>query len=358
MKNQRLIIEELNRIKIVMKYDSSKTLTENENKEQLNEVYWWLVGGKLLSGAAIKGAIPAGAKLIGSFGSATAAQNALLAGTAGTAAGGGTAATTGTFLGLGPVGWGVLAVIGIAALGTWAYTKDADIEKVRTLFNMCVYHQDRDKWKKYLSDKEVEEKADKLFKAMDDKMFGISFGGFGIPQTDEDAIYAVMKSFESPGDFCAVSKKYEQKYKNSLIEDLDSDFDYGWDEIANPIVKMTEEYAKKQAKEFCDSDPEECAKKTVEACKKNPKLENCREILGNSEDSIDVSDIDKETNDDDEESDQDKSSNNIKNYTVAQGDNLYKIARENNTNILNILKLNPNIIDPSKIEVGQIIKLG
>ena len=159
---------------MIMSYDSSRTLTENENKEQLNEVYWWIVGGKLLSGAAIKGAIPAGAKLLGSFGSASAAKAALAAGTAGTAAGGGTAAagTTATFLGLGPVGWTILGVIGLAALGTWAYTKDADIEKVRTLFNMCVYHEDREKWKKYLSAAEVEKKADQLFKAMDEKLYG------------------------------------------------------------------------------------------------------------------------------------------------------------------------------------------
>lgn len=344
-------------MKMIMGYDSSRTLTENENKEQLNEVYWWIVGGKLLSGAAIKGAIPAGAKLLGSFGSASAAKAALAAGTAGTAAGGGTAAagTTTTFLSLGPVGWTILGVIGLAALGTWAYTKDADIEKVRTLFNMCVYHEDREKWKKYLSAAEVEKKADQLFKAMDEKLYGF------LPQTDEEMVYGVMKSFKSPGDFCAVSKKYEQKYKNSLIEDLDGDFDYGWEEIANPIVKMTEEYAKQQAKEFCDSDPEECAKKTVEACKKTPDLPKCKELMGKPDDVIDVKDeVDSKDNEEgsEEEKDQVKTDNTGKEYTVVQGDNLYKIARENNINLVNLLKLNPDIIDPSEIEVGQIIKLG
>lgn len=252
MKNEKLIIEELNRMKKMMNYNTSKTNEENKVISEI-DISSLLKGGD--SDSTKDTAMKIGGGILGMK---------ILGGLFG--GGGGAAATTGTFLGLGPVGWTILGVAGLAALGTWAYTKDSDIDKIRTIFEMCKTNPDKDKWKKFMSETEIKSSADKLFKAMDDKMFGISFMGYGIPQTREEDVYEVMKSFKSPGDFCAVSNYYEQTYKNTLMDDLDGDFDYGWEEIAIPLVKMIEEYAKNETKEYCESNDEECKDKLIQAC--------------------------------------------------------------------------------------------
>jgi hypothetical protein len=269
-----------------MVYNTS--LTSKENQETIQESnlmrYWLLPTGKLLAGNKIKGVIPTGAKAIGMFSSLSAAKNFLLGSTtaaagAGTAAAGtvaagttagagaaGTAAVTGTFLGLGPVGWTILAVAGLAALGTWYFTKDSDTDKIKEIFNMCENDPESKKWKKFMSETDVKKIIYQLRKAMK---------GFG---TDEKSVYDALSQFKSPGDFCSVSKTYKQYYNESLFDAIDDDFDYGWDEIANPLVKMIEEYAKKETEEFCKENPEDCAKKLEEFCKKNPNDSKCKNI--------------------------------------------------------------------------------
>jgi len=287
MKNDKIIKEELLRIKTLMVYNTS--LTSKENQETIQESnlmrYWLLPTGKLLAGNKINGVIPTGAKAVGMFSSLSAAKNFLLgssaagtaaagAGTAaagaGTAAAGagaaGTAAVTGTFLGLGPVGWTILAVGGLAALGTWYFTKDTDTDKIKEIFDMCENNPESKKWKEVMSVWEVQDITTKLRYAMK---------GFG---TDEEAVYSALSQLKSPGDFCAVSEKYKEYYNESLFEAIDDDFDYGWDEIANPLVKMIEEYAKKETEEFCKENPEDCAKKLEEFCKKNPNDSKCKNI--------------------------------------------------------------------------------
>lgn len=289
MKNDKIIKEELLRIKTLMVYNTS--LTSKENQEIIQESnlmrYWLLPSGKLMAGNKINGVIPTGAKAIGMFSSLSAAKNFLLGSTtavagAGTAvagagaagagaagagaAGAGTAAVTGTFLGLGPVGWTILAVAGLAALGTWYFTKDSDTDKIKDIFNMCENDPESKKWKKFMSEREVIDITTKLGKAMK---------GFG---TDEEAVYDALSQFKSPGDFCSVSEKYKKYYNESLFEAIDDDFDYGWDEIANPLVKMIEEYAKKETEEFCKENPEDCAKKLEEFCKNNPNEIKCKDI--------------------------------------------------------------------------------
>ena len=302
MKNDKIIKEELLRIKTLMVYNTS--LTSKENQETIQESnlmrYWLLPTGKLMAGNKIKGVIPTGAKSIGMFSSLSAAKNFLLgsttaaagagtaaagtaaagtaaAGTAGAGtaaagtaaagtAGAGTAAVTGTFLGLGPVGWTILAVGGLAALGTWYFTKDTDTDKIKEIFDMCENNPESKKWKRFMSETDVKKIIRKLRKAMK---------GFG---TDEKSVYDALSQFKSPGDFCAVSEKYKEYYNESLFEAIDDDFDYGWDEIANPLVKMIEEYAKKETEEFCKENPEECDKKLEEFCKKNPNEIKCKDI--------------------------------------------------------------------------------
>lgn len=47
-----------------------------------------------------------------------------------------------------------------------------------------------------------------------------------------------------------------------------------------------------------------------------------------------------------------------KTYTVVSGDTMYGIARKFNTTLNNLLKLNPEITNPSIINVGQVLKVG
>ena len=307
MKDKKLILEELNRIKNLMGYDRSKTLNENINEADgiVDKVYRWLLpSGDIINGDKIKGMIPKGAEqlnakdvetaigvagglktvssIVGGGGGATAATAAtgaaevgagvaaaeVGAGVAGAAgAAGATPAAAATFLGLGPVGWIALGVIGITALGVWGMTKDDDMGMITRLFDMCKTSPDRKKWKRFLTDDQARALSGKLFKAMD---------GLG---TDEDAVYNVFKSLKSPADFCKVSDVYEKSFDESLLEALDGDFDYGWEPIATSLVDMTKNYAQSEAEDYCEKNPEECAEKLRLYCEKNPKDTKCKDVV-------------------------------------------------------------------------------
>lgn len=44
-------------------------------------------------------------------------------------------------------------------------------------------------------------------------------------------------------------------------------------------------------------------------------------------------------------------------YTVKKGDYLEKIARDHNTTVEKIMKLNPKIKNPNHIEIGWVLQL-
>lgn len=309
MTDKKIIIEELNRIKNLMAYNRSKTLNENINEGWFDTLYntsdgkiarWLLPSGDIITGDKIKGGIPKGAdqlnaknaekvidvvggaqtasSLLGGGGTTAAATGAEVVGAeivgAGAVATTTTEAAAATFLGLGPVGWAIIGVASIAALGVWAFTKDDKMSMIKKLFGICESSKDKDKWKRYMSDDEVKTKSGILYHAMD---------GLG---TDEDAVYGVFKSFKSPGDFCAVSEKYKNKFKESLIDALDGDFDYGWEEIANPLVEMTKKYAQAESEAYCKDHVQECADNLKKYCKKIPNDPKCKVLKTNSVDFV------------------------------------------------------------------------
>jgi len=301
MKDNKIILEELNRIKTLMGYDRSKTLNENINEADgmVDKIYRWLLpSGDIIKGTDIKGKIPKGSKLLngdnaenavdvvtgvetassllgggGTTAAATGAEvvGAEVLGAGAVAAAGGETAAAATFLGLGPVGWTILGVAGLAALGYWAATKDDKMSMIKNLFGICQSSKDKDKWKRYMSDDEVKKNSGILYHAMD---------GLG---TDEDAVYGVFRLFKSPGDFCAVSERYEKTFKESLLDALDGDFDYGWEEIANPLVEMTKKYAQTESEEYCKNHVEECAENLKLYCDKTPKDPKCKVLETNNE---------------------------------------------------------------------------
>lgn len=280
MENKKIITEELSRIKNLMGYDRSKTLNENINEGKYDTsdgkiARWLLPSGDIIDANKIKGMIPKGSEQL-NVKKATDVVSAV--GTVSSLTGGGGAASTvvaaagktaaaSTFLGLGPVGWTVLGVAGIAALGLWGMTKDDDMGMITRLFDMCKTSPDRKKWKRFLTDDQAKGLSGKLFHAMD---------GLG---TDEDAVYKVFKSLKSPADFCKVCDGYENSFDESLLEALDGDFDYGWEPIAKSLVDMTKNYAESEVEDYCKKNPEECAEKLRLYCEKNPKDDKCKDVV-------------------------------------------------------------------------------
>lgn len=124
------------------------------------------------------------------------------------------------------------AVVGVAALGAWLYNKDNKKDAVEKLFNSC-------KDPKYnissvprkLSDNQIREMVSKIEEALS------SLG------TDEQALAEVFNTIGQSGsmsDLCALISEYEEYTGTSLIEDLDSDIDSDsdWNLIYRPIYGL------------------------------------------------------------------------------------------------------------------------
>ena len=175
--------EALDRIKLMMKYDTSKTL--NENVKTINE------------------ALPAALVPIVAWASSAA-------------------------------GIGTLSAGGLAGLGTWIYNVQGGgdaFSKTQTFFQGCSSLDA--KLKPTQSKGDHREAADSIYNAIQ---------GIG---TDEDAIKGAISSMETVADLCAMYKYYNKTY-GDLYDDLDSDLDgesfrqYVWSAIA-PIVDDAEE---------------------------------------------------------------------------------------------------------------------
>ncbi len=183
--------EALQRIKLMMEYDTSKTLNENVEtiKQPINEI------------APLLGFIPMALPWL--------------------------------------IGYGTAAAAGI---GTWIYNVQGGgdaFSKAQTFFAGC---SSLDKNLKPLQSKgDHREAADSIYNAIE---------GIG---TDEDAIKGAISSMESVADLCAMYKYYNKTY-GDLYEDLDGDLDgesfrrYVWSAIA-PIVDDAEENLKQAKKE-------------------------------------------------------------------------------------------------------------
>ena len=179
--------EALDRIKLMMKYDTSKTLNENVEtiKQPINE------------------ALPAVLVPIVTW--LTSATGILT-----------TSAVAGT------------------GVGTWIYNVQGGgdaFSKTQTFFAGC---SSLDKNLKPTQSKgDHREAADSIYNAIEG------------PGTDEDAIKGAISSMETVADLCAMYKYYNKTY-GDLYEDLDGDLDgesfrrYVWSAIA-PIVDDAEE---------------------------------------------------------------------------------------------------------------------
>jgi hypothetical protein len=241
--------EALQRVKLMMKYDSSKTLTENINevsdKTKITEAFegpgYYLNGilqPAIKSGNVVKGGFFANSaaefgKKIGLRGAAAAV------GAGGTAAAGGlTAGGIGQSIGYGLAAaapW-VLPTIAVAGLGYWLYDSVNNgmptADKVKSFLNSC--SSQNKNLKPTLSDSEIITAAENINNAIE---------GLG---TNEDVIKSSIESMPTVADLCALNAKYNARY-GDLFEDIDGDIDgtdwktYIWAPMQTIIEKSAQE---------------------------------------------------------------------------------------------------------------------
>jgi hypothetical protein len=249
--------EALERIKLMMEYDSSKTLSENV--EVINE-----------QDTATKTAISTG----------------VAAGTGAAVAGGAAAANVATTTALGSGAYsamglgaslGVESAVGAAALGgavfagaaalaltplvIWYMDKDNAKPKVERIIKYCVSDKDKiSKVPREVQDTTIRDLSDKLYDAME---------GAG---TNEESVYSVFKSLKTASDFCALVDRFNKDYgsKGDLIEWLDDDFDATseWEQIYRPIRNVVEDTLLTIKDETIE-----------DKCKTNPNDPDCKKTI-------------------------------------------------------------------------------
>ena len=239
-------LEALERIKLMMKYDMSKTL--NENKEVISEQY----AAPAVAGTAAGAGIGAGGWGTAGVGAAVGAAlpTSLAIGAAGTGAVG-TGAASGLVYGLAPYVGGSLAtagavVGGAAALAVlplvyWLVTKDTGANKVKKMFEMCSSEGAKiAKLPRKMDDATFRDMSDNIDDAINDTTFGIKGG------TDEEKLFAQFQKLQdgTASDFCAFVKYYNSHSDSGdLFDDLDSDIDAEdeWKQIYRPIRNCVED---------------------------------------------------------------------------------------------------------------------
>jgi len=214
--------EALKRIKLMMEYDSSKTL--DENKETISEQY---VAPTVVAGAT-------GAAL---GGGAVAAST--------TTAGASVIVPVMSALGVGATAAGAIvggaAAVAVLPLVYWLVTKDTGANKVKKMFEMCSSDSAKiAKLPRKLQDTDLRSITDDIEDAIINDSYGFQGG------TDEEKLFGAFKQLESgtASDFCALVKYYNSHSDSGdLFDDLDSDIDAEseWKQIYRPIRNCVED---------------------------------------------------------------------------------------------------------------------
>jgi hypothetical protein len=224
--------EALKRIKLMMEYDSSKTLTENEQLISEQYVAPAAVGattGAALGAGAVKSGLVAGT-LTGGGAAGAATSIGLSLGATGTAA-----ATLGFAV------LGGAAAAALLPLAYWLVTKDTGANKVKKMFEMCSSEAAKiAKLERKLQDVVLRDMTDDIEDAINDTTLGIAVG------TDEEKLFGVFKKLQdgTASDFCALVKYYNSHSDSGdLFDDLDSDIDAEseWKQIYRPIRNCVED---------------------------------------------------------------------------------------------------------------------
>jgi hypothetical protein len=197
-------LEALERIKLMMKYDMSKTL--NENKEVISEL-------DINPSGAATTAIGAGAGYLAGAGFAAAAT---------------TGAGLGTLIPIPLVGTaiGALVGLGLAAFGAWVTDPEHGKEDFKELMNACS-SKGSERLVKTLENSQIRQIA---YAIKDSK------GDFN---DDEEAIVNALSSIPTVGDLCEVNKKLPGGLWGFLNDLTDSSSE--WELFLRPIEGMIED---------------------------------------------------------------------------------------------------------------------
>lgn len=228
--------EALERVKLMMNYDSRKTLTEN--KEVINEQY--------VTPAVAGAGVGAGAGLaVGAALPTSVAIGAAGTGAAGTGAASGLVYSTAGALGIGISTAGAIigGAVGLAVvpLAYWIITKDTGSEKVKKMIQYCSTDATKvAKLERKISDGEIRNMADAISDAINYETLGFMAG------TDEDSLYETFGQLTNgtASDFCALVNYYNKNNAEvDLFDDLDSDIDSEteWTKIYRPIRNCVED---------------------------------------------------------------------------------------------------------------------
>jgi hypothetical protein len=249
--------EALEKMKLLMKYDTSKTLNENvETVREQNTAGKTAIATGI--GAGTGAAIAAGATAA-NVGTAT----ALGAGAYSAMGLGASLGVQGTVAAaaLGGAVFAGAAALALTPLVIWYMDKDNAKPKVERIIKYCVSDKDKiSKVPRKVADTTIRDLSDKLYDAME---------GVG---TDEEAVYGVFKSLETASDFCALVDRFNKDYSSEgdLLEWLDDDFDASseWEQIFRPIRNVVEDTL------LTIKDD------TVEdICKTNPDDPSCKKVV-------------------------------------------------------------------------------
>jgi hypothetical protein len=234
--------EELVRALLLMKYDTKKTLTENQEniKSQLKEDVGAAAIGAGVGGAAIGAGV--GAALPTSL-----AIGAAGTGAAGTGVASGLVYSLAGTLGIGATAAGAIiggaAAVAVLPLVYWLVTKDDGADRVKALIQMCSTNANAiSKLPRNINDTTIRDLSDKINDAVNYQTLGFMAG------TDEESLFEAFNALGngkaqgcSASDACALINKYNQDY-GDLWDDLDSDIDAEseWIQIYRPLRNCIE----------------------------------------------------------------------------------------------------------------------
>lgn len=235
--------EALERVKLMMSYDMSKTLNENKKEIGIIEEQY---ATPTAAGAGLGAATGAGLAATGALGAAGVALPKIAGATALAAAQGtGIVGPLGAALGVGATTAGAIvgATAGLALLPLvyWFVTKDTGANKVKKMFEMCSSEGVKiAKLQRKLQDTDLRSITDDIEDAIVNDSFGFQGG------TDEEKLFGAFKKLESgtASDFCALVKYYNSHSDSGdLFDDLDSDIDAEseWKQIYRPIRNCVED---------------------------------------------------------------------------------------------------------------------
>jgi len=233
--------EALQRIKLMMEYNTSKTL--DENKKVIEEQYVAPATAAGVTGAGV-GAGLAAKGLLGAAATAAVPATATSAAVAAVPASGAVGALTGA-LGVSATAAGAIvggaAALAVVPLVYWLVTKDTGANKVKKMFEMCSTDSVKiAKLERKMQDAELRSISDDIEDAIINDSFGFQGG------TDEEKLFGAFKKLEAgtASDFCALVKIYNRNSDSGdLFDDLDSDIDAEseWKQIFRPIRNCVED---------------------------------------------------------------------------------------------------------------------